>query len=118
MEENHEAPPRALGLNQGDSVDMDDLTLQGKRFSVTFNVRYDGDELPHDAIQDESIFFDAEHPLLLPAVGDTVSMMWGGRRGFFTVVTRHFEYFQHFRGVNIVVTEIDPKEMSKRVADF
>ncbi|MGA8220467.1 MAG: hypothetical protein WB780_02355 [Candidatus Acidiferrales bacterium] len=97
------------------------------RVSVQFQHMPPGQPRPFDYIQEEPLRFEVPYgtPIAtvpIPAVGDTVGVSLetsGGPRDY-RVLTRHFEYLHHPDIgleviVNIVVTDVNDKEMLERL---
>ncbi|MGB8886921.1 MAG: hypothetical protein WCC87_09375 [Candidatus Korobacteraceae bacterium] len=94
---------------------------------IEFQYKGKDDARPVDMVQVEAIIFEAPDRMpataLIPAVGDTVSVTLTDeeRHGAYKVLTRHFSYLEGASGlyvlVNIVVTDVEPGEMARRLKE-
>jgi len=87
------------------------------KYSVVFQYRPPGSARPPDYAQDEAIVVEDGAYIPLPDVGDSVAYLGGGKMVARKVVTRHFSLLGDHLAVNVVVTDIDPKEMASRLKE-
>lgn len=90
------------------------------KYSIQFQYMGKGDSRPEDCGQDEELNFEDEYPPI-PDVGDSVSYQYDEKTVCRKVLTRHFSYIKtnasQYVFVNIVVTDIDDDEMSRRIKE-
>src|ERR1035438_3805691 len=94
------------------------------KIKIEFQYKGEDDARPVDAVQVESIQFEAPGNapagVLIPAVGDTVTVtLTSDKQEDFKVLTRHFSCLETELGlyiiVNIVVTDVGDAEMGVRL---
>lgn len=87
------------------------------KYSLNFRYLPSREARPLDHCQDDQITFDNREFAPIPNVGDSVSYMEDGKSVARKVLTRHFSFFDGHYAVNIVVSDIEPIEMSVRLKD-
>lgn len=85
------------------------------KYKIEFQYKSADLSRPFDECQEMDISSDDGASIPIPAVGDSVYLKWGEKGQDFKVLTRHFIYSMDFCVVNIVITDIDDKEMAERL---
>lgn len=96
------------------------------KYQVQFQYTDDPDQRPQDYGQIDQLYSE-ENVIMIPSAGDSVSLKLTSEKvGAYKVLTRHFNYLgaeMRDQGpvmwchVNIVVTDMDGKEMSRRLKE-
>ena len=88
------------------------------KYTIQLQYKSDSASRPDNEGQDYSLIFEEEYPPI-PNVGDSVQYIYNKQFVDRKVISRNFRYevnddINHIH-VNIVVTDIDPMEMQKRI---
>jgi hypothetical protein len=92
-------------------------------YKIEFQYMGPDDARPQDYVQEGELIFKNGEFVPIPAVGDSVHCNLNGEGGSFRVVSRHFTYLNmnppeiDWCVVNIVVTDLLPGEMAKRLKE-
>ena len=87
------------------------------KWKVEFQYKPPGHARPYDEVQEDPLQFEGEF-CPLPNVGDSVDYKEGDKIVVRKVLTRHFAFsYPDFICVNIVVTDVSPKEMAERLKE-
>ena len=87
------------------------------KYTIQFQYKPTNYSRPQSKGQDETIVIEDGGYVPLPDIGDSVSYQESGRTVSRKVLTRHFSYRGEWCDVNIVVTDLDRKEMSLRLKE-
>jgi hypothetical protein len=86
------------------------------KYKIEFQYLGQNASRPDDYVQEVNISSDDCCFIPIPAVGDSVSVaLQSEDLEDYEVLTRHFTYTNGFCCVNIVVTDLPPDEMAKRL---
>ena len=92
------------------------------KYKIDFQPKTKSSPRPDDISQDDEYIFESGQFAPIPAVGDSVTLKYGGELESFKVLTRHFSYLRSpSEGdmclLNIVIEKLSAAEMAARLKE-